>query len=124
MSDTKIENFKDIKVNINYEKIIDKYGQDTAKYLQRTSPRGHRRNKTYASGWEFKVDEKAKKKYGGVVWNATNYQLTHLLEKGHLIVNKKGGIGWASAKPHIENAYQHIKPNFIRAMENVDLEIE
>lgn len=118
----KLENFNGLKVDIDYQPIIDKFGEDTAKYLMRTSPRGRRRSKTYAQGWEFKVDRKTKQNYGGLVWNATNYQLTHLLENGHLIVNKIGGVGWASPVPHIDKAYQTIKGPFERAMENAEID--
>ena len=124
MSNIRLENFTGLSVDIGFKQVIDKYGDDTAKYLIRTSPTGRRRNKTYAQGWEFLIDKKRKDNYGGKVWNKTNYQLTHLLENGHLIVNKKGGVGWASPQPHIDNAYQHIKSPFIKAMEQVDLKVD
>lgn len=131
MSKTKLENFNKLEVNIEFKSIIDKFADDTVKGLKNKSPRGHRRSKTYASGWEVKTNNRQNKKkgsiqlsYGVTVWNATNYQLTHLLEKGHLIVNKKGGVGWASAKPHIDVVYQQIKEPFIRAMENAKKEVE
>ena len=57
------------------------------------------------------------------VWNATNWQLTHLLENGHVIVNKKNGVGWASAKPHIKPTYDDLKPKFVTAM-TTDTEIK
>lgn len=123
-SDIKLSSFKGFKVDVKYEKIVDKFGDDTAKYLVRTSPRGNRRNKTYAQGWEFKVDEKKTNSYGGKVWNATNYQLTHLLENGHLIVNKRGGVGWASPIPHIDPAYQRVRKPFVEAMQKVEIEIK
>lgn len=123
-SNINLSTFTDLKVDIDYKPIIDKFGEDTAKYLVRTSPHGRRRNKTYAQGWEFKIDTKKANKYGGKVWNKTNYQLTHLLENGHLIVNKIGGVGWASPVPHINEAYQRIKEPFIKAMENVDIKIK
>ena len=131
MSKTKLENFNKLEVNIEFKEIIDKFANDTVKGLKSKSPRGYRRSKTYASGWEVKTNNRQNKKkgsiqlsYGVSVWNATNYQLTHLLEKGHLIVNKKGGVGWASAKPHIDVVYQQIKQPFIRAMENAKKEVE
>lgn len=119
-----LSTFTGLEVEIKYKDIIDKYGDDTAKYLIRTSPVGDRRNKTYAQGWEFKIDKTKANNYGGKVWNATNYQLTHLLENGHLIVNKKGGVGWASAIPHINPAFERVKSPFIKAMENVKIDIK
>lgn len=123
-SNIKLSSFSGLKVDVKYQNIIDKFGNDTAKYLVRTSPRGQRRNKTYAEGWEFLVDKKRANSYGGKVWNATNYQLTHLLENGHLIVNKKGGVGWASPIPHIDPAYERIKKPFINAMEQVEITVK
>lgn len=122
MSNIKLSKFDGFKIEIEYKNIIDKYSNDTVKYLKRTSPvRKTSRANNYASGWDTKKESKNKGEYGVVVWNATNYQLTHLLEKGHLIVNKKGGVGWASPRPHIDNAYQHIKQPFINAMENAKI---
>ena len=37
-----------------------------------------------------------------IVHNKTDYQLTHLLENGHVIRNKKGTYGRAPAHPHIK----------------------
>lgn len=119
-----LSTFNGIKVDIKYKEVIDKFGEDTAKYLRRTSPRGRRRNKTYAEGWEFKIDKKKADNYGGKVWNATNYQLTHLLENGHLIVNKIGGVGWSSPVAHINPAFERIKTPFVKEMENVKIIIK
>lgn len=123
-STVKLENFNGIKANIKYQPIVDKFGDDTAKYLKRTSPEGRRRNRTYKQGWVFLIDKKKKEGYGGQVWNETNYQLTHLLENGHLIVNKKGGVGWASPHPHIDKAYQNIKGPFQKAMEQAEIDVD
>ncbi len=68
------------------QKDISKNG---VKVLKRTSPK---LTGDYAKGWRAK-----KTKNGYVVHNATNYQLTHLLEKGHA---KRGG-GRVSGQPHI-----------------------
>jgi len=52
--------------------------------LIQTSPRsGIARNTNYFKGWTIKVGARTRKrnyKYTKVVWNKTNYQLTHLLE--------------------------------------------
>lgn len=131
MSKTKLENFNKLEVNIKFKEVIDKYAKDTVQGLKRKSPVGRNsRSSHYRDGWTIVVDDKFTKRktgielaYGVRVWNATKYQLTHLLEKGHLIVNKKGGVGWASAKPHIDVVYQQIKEPFIRAMENAKKEV-
>lgn len=61
--------------------------------LKNTSPR---RSGKYARGWAVKEE-----KNGAVVYNR-NWQLTHLLEKGHVVRNKSGTYGRAAAHPHIK----------------------
>ncbi|MEY9980396.1 HK97 gp10 family phage protein [Lysinibacillus sp. RC79] len=62
--------------------------------LKQTSPVGdYTGGGQYASGWKVK---KQKGKY--IVHNATNYQLTHLLEKGHATIDG----GRTKAIPHIK----------------------
>lgn len=122
MSKTKLENFNKLEVNIKFKEVIDKYAKDTVQGLKRKSPVGRNsRSSHYRDGWTIVVIEPA---YGVRVWNEDKYSLTHLLEKGHLIVNKRGGVGWASARPHIDVVYQQIKDPFIRAMENAKKEVE
>ena len=73
---------------------IKQTAMETAQKLRNTSPV---KTGSYAKGW------KAGKQRGGdyVVHNATDYQLTHLLENGHLIRNKKGTYGRTSGIKHI-----------------------
>lgn len=131
MSKTKLENFNELDVKIEFKSIIDKYAKDCADGIKRKSPRGRSKNKAYADGWGVEEITKYTKKkkdtfsqYGMRVYNATKYNLTHLLENGHIIANKKNGVGWASARPHIEVVYQAIKEPFIKAMENAKKEVE
>lgn len=63
----------------------------------------------YQKGWRMK---KKGKKY--IVHNATNYQLTHLLEHGHA---KRGG-GRVEAKIHIAPAEEHAVNDFIARIES------
>ncbi|GAA5417980.1 hypothetical protein Pryu01_03058 [Paraliobacillus ryukyuensis] len=63
--------------------------KDGAKTLKRTSPKD---TGDYAKGWRAKKVGSA-----WVIYNKTNYQLTHLLEDGHA---KRGG-GRVSGQPHI-----------------------
>ena len=75
--------------------VIKETAMETAAKLRNTSPRKYG---DYAQGW------KAGKQRGGdyVVHNATDYQLTHLLENGHVVRNKKGTYGRAPAIKHIK----------------------
>lgn len=126
MSNIKLSDFKGFSIEIDYKGIIDEYAEKSQKLLGLYSPkRSHRRNNNYASTWAIKPSSKTKnnKKYGAVVWNEKNYRLTHLLENGHLIVNKKGGVGWASANPHIDRVFRLVEQPFINAMERARVDI-
>lgn len=118
-----INKINGIECTIEYKKIIDEYGEKTRDILKEISPKNSRFERTtpYYAGWVFEIDKKRDDNYGGRVWNKTNYQLTHLLENGHLIVNKIGGVGWASPHPHIHDAYQRIKSPFENDIKNVDI---
>lgn len=104
-------------VQIQMEKLLDEYceevkkvteasakstAQDTCNLLKQTSPvngSGSRAGR-YARGWRVKSQDG-----GYIVHNATDYQLTHLLENGHDIYNRFGGsFGRSRANPHISNA--------------------
>ena len=89
-----LDEFTD-KVNDVLEDSADTVADQSVEKLQNTSPR---RTGAYASGWKVKK-ESAK---SVVVHNATHYQLTHLLENGHVIRNKKGTYGRAPAHKHIK----------------------
>ena len=67
--------------------------------LVQTSPKsGVARDTKYYKGWALKNGTKNKNyRYTRVIWNKTNYQLTHLLEFGHATRNG----GRTSAIPHI-----------------------
>ena len=62
--------------------------------LKSSSPR---KTGKYARGWTTKQIDKN----GIVIHNSKHYQLTHLLENGHVIRNKKGTYGRTSGIKHI-----------------------
>ena len=74
---------------------IQTVAKESVQQLKNTSPV---KTGSYAKGWGVK-------KLGDmdvVVHNRTDYQLTHLLENGHVIRNKKGTYGRAPAHKHIK----------------------
>ena len=73
---------------------IQTVAKESVQKLKNTSPR---KTGSYSKGW-------AVKKNGDMdvtVHNRTDYQLTHLLENGHIIRNKKGTYGRTSGTKHI-----------------------
>lgn len=87
-----------------------KAGRQTAKELKNVSPKD---SGEYASGWATKqVDEDTV-----TVYNRKMPGLAHLLEKGHLIRNKKGTYGRAPAHPHIAPVAERMEQEFIDKVE-------
>lgn len=113
-----------LKVDIKYDHIVENTAKRCANHLVAISPEGKRRNKKYKYGWRTVKGRKRKNESFYEVWNETNYQLTHLLENGHLIVNKIGGVGWASAKPHIQKAVDFVEPQFVLEMERAEMDVD
>ncbi|MEK4655946.1 MULTISPECIES: HK97 gp10 family phage protein [Bacillus] len=93
------------------EEDIDKAGDEVSDNvvndLRQNSPKSPNGG-AYRKGWRKK---KEGKKY--IVHNATRYQLTHLLEKGHAKVNG----GRVPAKVHIAPAEEHAVNDFIERVE-------
>jgi hypothetical protein len=85
----------DDKVNDVLEKSADTVSKESVEKLRNTSPK---KSGEYAQGWTVKKESPK----SVIVHNATHYQLTHLLENGHVIRNKKGTYGRAPAHKHIK----------------------
>ena len=93
---------------------VDQVTKAAKTELVNTSPRGKgKRDTPYYKGWTIKLQKKGKGKYTKVVWNRTNYQLTHLLEFGH--VTRNGG----RTKPieHIRPVEEKYKVEFVDLLE-------
>ena len=94
---TILENYEgDVKKAWN--SAVNKTGRESVNKLKNTSPK---KTGSYARGWAVK----RVKARGGltdvIVHNKTDYQLTHLLENGHVIRNKKGTYGRTNGIKHI-----------------------
>ena len=76
---------------------IDEVSKECVQKLRNTSPR---KTGSYSKGWASKREGEM----DVVVHNRTDYQLTHLLENGHVIRNKKGTYGRTHGIKHIEPA--------------------
>lgn len=77
------------------EAAINTVAKESVDKLKNTSPVGY--TGEYAKGWTVKKDGKLTQ----TVHNK-KYQLTHLLENGHVIRNARGTYGRAPAHPHIK----------------------
>lgn len=84
----------DDKVNRVLNEAAVETADESADKLRNTSPR---KSGEYAAGWTVKREGD-----GDVVVHNTHYQLTHLLENGHVIRNKKGTYGRTSGIKHIK----------------------
>lgn len=91
----------------------DSVTKEAKEKLKQTSPKsGIARKTKYYKGWAVKNGAKTRKgshKYTKVIWNKTNYQLTHLLEFGH---HKRDGTGWVDAQPHIRKVEEEYGSKF------------
>ena len=85
----------------------------SATTYNRTNRKGTKRRRPgkYAKGWRAKTEGYANHLY--IIHNATDYQLTHLLEKGHAL--RQGGRS---------KAIVHIKPVEQQAIKDFEAYIE
>lgn len=90
------ENIKDSQVEL---------GKEAVKELKKKSPE---LTGDYRKGWKMK-----KEKDKVIVHNATDYQLTHLLEKGH--ANRDGGR--TPAQVHIAPVEEKVVDEYIKRVE-------
>lgn len=116
-----IKDFKGFKFQIEMNKAISETAKDMRDDLRRTSPKRSDRKTPYRKTWYYKMNSAI---HEATVYNKNNYRLTHLLEHGHFIVNRKDGtLGWASPKPHIEPAFNRIVPKFVKLMSEAPIEM-
>jgi len=69
----------------------------------------------YAKGWRSKVEYEDKNNIRIKTYNVTDYQLTHLLEYGHV---KQNG-GRVEGKPHIKPNEEKAKQDLLERIEKV-----
>ena len=92
-----------------------KVAEDGKNKLRVTSPK---RTGKYRKGW--RVDKRQGKGYvHATIYNATDWQLTHLLEKPHVIRNQHGTWGTSKPQVHIEPVEQECIQAFQKDVEQV-----
>ena len=77
----------------------EKVAKESLSKLKNTSPR---KTGSYARGWAIKRERGLAGINTVTIHNKTDPQLTHLLENGHVVRNKKGTYGRAPAHKHIQ----------------------
>lgn len=103
--------------SLEIQEAIQKEAEDVAKTgaskLKTTSPKNTGK---YAKGWKVKTI-KGKGFVSSTIHNTTNWQLTHLLEKPHIIKNKYGTWGTSKPKEHIRPVEQECIKEYQRKVE-------
>lgn len=95
------------EVTEGLEEAKKRVAKETVKRLRATSPK---LTGDYSRGWRTKQVGSAQ-----VIHNATDYQLTHLLEWGHA----KVGGGRVAPRPHIRQAEQEAIKEYLKEAEKV-----
>lgn len=90
------------KVDNVIDEAAEKVSKEAVKTLRATSPKRPGGGR-YAKGWATKKVEKQI-----VIYNKTDYQLTHLLENGHDIVSHGRKVGHYGGQKHIAPVEQEV----------------
>lgn len=117
-----LDNFEGIKVDIDYESFLNSIATQCGDDI--TLNAMGKNWGDYARNWYVQTKNSRKNGKEFIVRNKDTYRLTHLLENGHLIVNKKGGIGWSAPRPHIRPAYNKAIQDIDKFIAQIKLNIK
>ena len=107
---------RDMKRKVNNS--VDKVGKESVNQLKANSPK---KTGDYAKGWRLKRERGRNGINDVTIHNATEYHLTHLLENGHVVRNKKGTYGRAPAHKHIKPVEEYFNSEVV---EEIQRELE
>lgn len=126
MKKTSLEKFTKLEAKIEgIEDTIEKYSKISVDTLK-TKPQWERnrlRGRRYNAGWTYGISVD-NTEIAGLVRNETDWQLTWLLENGHLVTNKKGGVGWASPHRHIRPVFEDNVKDYVDDMKRLEVDIK
>lgn len=108
--------FKGIDIELEYKNIIEESCSELSQDITKTALQEFEGKGDYARSWTFKIDKDKLGDYSGVVYNKEHYQLTHLLENGHVSANQYGTYGRVAPHQHIKPCFDKIKSGFIDRM--------
>lgn len=103
---------RDMKRKVNNS--VDKVAKESVQKLKDTSPK---KTGDYAKGWKIKRERGRNGINDVTIHNATEYRLTHLLENGHVIRNKKGTYGRTSGRKHIKPVEDYFNSEVVEEIE-------
>lgn len=102
------------------QETIDTLGKEGAKAVSANAKTALDHPHGYPNGWKYTADRPAghhRLEKTGVIHNATEYRLAHLLEWSHPMRNGTGRtFGQSKARPHIEEVEQMITEKFEREL--------
>ena len=103
---------RDMKRKVNNS--VDVVGKEAVNKLKSTSPK---KSGDYAKGWKLKRERGLNGINDVTIHNATDWHLTHLLENGHVIRNKKGTYGRTRGIKHIKPVEEYFNSEVVAEIE-------
>lgn len=104
----------DKEVQRTVDSSFDSISRESVQKLKSTSPK---RTGAYARGWTRKKQGLGGRVVDYVVHNSSHYQLTHLLENGHVVRNKYGTYGRVAGNGKIKAVEQWANQELVNRIE-------
>ena len=106
------------EIQVSISKNAQEVANKGASELRNTTNTYKIRTGKYNKGWKVKT-EKGRDSINCTIHNSSNWQFTHLLEKGHRMVGKDGRIkGNVRAYVHIQPVEEKCIRDYEKAVEN------
>lgn len=99
-------------------KVVAKTAQQEVKAGSPVARYGKKKGR-YKKGWAVKEEVVDRLRTDVVIHNRTDYQLTHLLEKGHVLIRGGRKAGYIDPRVHIAPAEEHAIKNLEEAIEKI-----